>query len=435
MNSKLLNSKALTGIFLLAYALTLSSCKKDETDPTPPEVNIYSPAENTVYNVFDTIIATFSVKDETKITSITYSLVDASLQPVLPSQGLTVVSNHQTNTVYIIINDIHIESGNYFIKVAASDGENSVYKLREVYINAAPTVFKTTCFVSIPGPSQVQLFKLDSLQNITLVATMPGDFIEGAASSWYQYYFSAASSSGNLNAIDLTTNSVRWNVPVTSSPYMDTHVSGKNTYLASYDGRIRGFNISGQTIYNAQVAPGFYPTRIFRHNDYVVAGTKEIISPARKIVLFNASTGTGVQETYMTQDPVAFLSKDADNLFVIGNNAGQGVLEIYQVSTNGFWSPRTLPTGTVLDVAQVDSDNYLIAHSDGTIYHYRYSTNSLTTITSGVTASSIQFDPVNQMIWIAEGSSLKKFSYPLGTPSGTIMHSQTIVDMDVMLNK
>jgi hypothetical protein len=435
MKSKLLNITVRLAIFLLTSAAALSSCKKDESDPTPPEVNIYSPAENTVYNVFDTITTTFSVKDDLKLTSITLSLVDASLQPVLPPIGVGVQSNFQTNTMSIVINDIHLVSGNYFIKVTATDGDNSVYKLRQVYINEAPTTFKTACFISQPGPNQVQLYKLDSLQNIVLVAAMNGDFAAGATSSWYQYYFSAASASGNLNAIDLVTNSVRWTVPITSGPYMDVHVSGKNTYLAAYDGRIKGYNIAGQSIYTAQTGTGFYPTKVYRHNDYIVVGTKEIISPTRKLVLFDATSGIGAQECLMVQDPVAIISKDVDNIFVIGNNSGQAVIEIYQVSTNGFWSPTTLPAGTVLDAVQVDADNYLISHSNGTIYHYKYSLNSMTTVTSGTVASKIQFDAVNQMIWAAEGMNLKKFSYPLGTPSGTIAHSQTIVDLDILFNK
>ena len=202
-----------------------------------------------------------------------------------------------------------------------------------------------------------------------------------------------------------------------------------------YDGRVRGFNVNGLITYNAMAAPGWYPRNVLKHDQYIASAIKEISTATRKIILFDAVSGAGVQETYLSQDVVEFYTKDANDIICFGNDAGQGKMEIYQVSTNGFWTPYTIAAGTILSVARVDAGTYLIGHSNGTVYKYVYSLNSMTTHLSGVTASHICYDDVNQLIYVAEGNNVKRFNYITGALVNTVTHSSPILDLGLLYNK
>ena len=141
-----------------------------------------------------------------------------------------------------------------------------------------------------------------------------------------------------------------------------------------------------------------------------------------------------MQETNVAQDVIEFFSKDTDNFFVFGNSSGQGVIEIYQISSNGFWTPHTLLPGTVLCAEQIDSDTYLIGHSNGNIYKYIYSTNSSTPFITGVLARNIKYDSVNQQVIVTEGNKIKQFDYTTASLINTIVHADSIFDIHVLYN-
>ncbi len=425
-------------ISLLLF-FVLGSCKKEDERTTPPEITFILPVQNTVYNVFDTVLVKFDVSDNEHLSNVTVSLLDASNLTAMPGIVVTPSSNSATITMNYELNDIHLASGYYFIKVYANDGQAGVYALQRIYINEEPKALKYPLFVTAPVLNTRSLFKIDSLQNIQSIGTYSGDFSEAATSSWYQDHYLGGYFNGPAIAIGLEDNSQLWTIApvISSTPYFtDLQVSGKNVYISYYDGRIRGFNVNGSAMYNALVAPNWYPRKIALHDSYMVASIKEISTVNRKIVLFNSTSGAGVQETYMNQDVIEFFTKDANDLFCFGNDAGQGKIEIYQVNTNGFWTPYPgFPAGTILSVAQVDAGTYLIGHSNGTVYKYVYSINSLTTHMAGVTAAHIAYDDVNQVIYVAEGMNVKRFNYVSGALINTIPHTSAILDLDLLFNK
>ncbi|MCC7302950.1 MAG: hypothetical protein IT233_09935 [Bacteroidia bacterium] len=423
--------------FLLVLAL--GSCKKDDQQSTPPEINFLEPADNTVYNVFDTIHIKFEISDNDRIASVAVSLLDASNVVAMPAVNVNPAGNPATITLDYILSDIHLASGYYYIKVYASDGSAGTYKLRQIYINEAPLVLLNPYFVSMPNPNTRELYKIDTLQNIVPCGTFSGDLLEMEISSWYGDLYFGGHYTGSTQAIELDDNSVSWTISpvVSSNPYFtDIMVSGKYLYVSFYDGRIRGYTNSGNVMYNSIAAPNWTVRRIGTHTgNYIVADIKELTSAFRKIILFNGSTGAGIQETYMYQDVVAFYSKDNNDIFCFGNDAGQGKMEIYQVSTNGFWTPYPVPSGSINSVARVDAGTYLIAHSNGNIYKYTYSNNSFLPHVPGVNASKVLYDPAGQYIFTIEGNLIRRYNYQTGALINTITHSAPVTDLELRYNK
>ena len=435
---KIVFNKALLPCIFFVSALGFFSCKKDNDKATPPEIEILSPAENTVFNMFDTVTVIFNVRDDEALTSVAVSLVDGSNNQVQGSVNATPSSMTTSVTALYVRNEIHLPSGYYYLKVSASDGKSSNYKLRKIYINEAPRKFLGAYLVSSTGPGNVNLFAADTLMNISSAYTYAGDFAAASLSSYNQAFYMAGQTSGNFSSLSLPGHIIGWTVPLipSANPYFTDVISyQKNVYLAFYDGRIKGYSKTGSIVFNANIAQGFFPTRIARHPDYMLVATKEIISSTRKIVLFNGATGTGFQESFMTQVPKEIFYKDNDNLYFFGNSGTQGVMEIYQISTNGFWTPRTLPAGFLLSAVQIDPDNYLFGMNDGTIYRYQYSITSLTTFVSGIQAGILKYDPVNMVVFAVDGSQIRRYRFPLAQFLGSTNHSASISALELWFNK
>lgn len=422
----------------LVLAFLWASCKKDNSESTPPEITILEPTENSIFNVFDTVQVKFDVSDNDRLSNVTVSLLDASNVQAMPGIIVTPNTASATITMNYILSDIHLPSGYYYIKVYANDGSTGTYRLRQIYINEAPRQLEGAYLLSMPNAFTRALYKIDSLQVIQSCGSFTGDFLEMEISSWYKDLYLGGHYNGSTLAIETDDNSQLWSIPavISSNPYFtDIHVSGKNVYVSYYDGRIKGYSYNGATNFNAASAPNWTVRKISRHDIYMIADTKDQTSAQRKLVVFNGTTGAGVQEAFLNQDVLEFYSKDNSDLFCFGNEAGQGKMEIYQLSSNGFWTPYSVPAGLINSVAQVDAGTYLIAHSNGNIYKYTYSNNSFLVHVPGVTASKVCFDPVNLLIYTIEGTQVKRYNYQTGVLVNSITHSAGIMDLELLFNK
>lgn len=424
--------------YVAAITCVLFSCKKENPDTAAPEIIIYSPVENQPVNVFDTIVVTCDINDDKNLENASITLVNANLIPVQSSINLNVSSAFISVSLLYAVYDIHLTSGVYYIKVTASDGVNTISKYKKINLTAAPQELLGYYFITNPNVNNHLVSLLDSdFASASAYFNFGGDFSGSAISHYNQEIYTSGLYNGSANAISLTSPALNWSIPsiVGSNPYfMDIIHKDKTTYLAYYSGLIRGFNITGSANFNATISSGYYPLKIFKHENYVVCAEKYISGPAKKIILFNGSTGAGMQETSLSQDVVEFFSKDTDNIFVLGNATGQGVIEIYQISSNGFWTPHTLTPGTILSAEQVDSDTYLIGHSNGNIYKYIYSTNSSTPFITGVMARNIKFDAVNQEVIVTDGNSIKQYNYTNTTLLNTVTAADSVFEIHILYN-
>lgn len=426
------------GSLMIFTLLVVESCRKDKGDSSPPEIVISNPFDGQQFSEGDTVQVDFSISDNNSVSTITVTLVDANLSPALPSLTVSPTSANASYTVLYPLNDIHLNSGLYYISVGASDGYNSLSKYRKVNISASPKKRVEYYFVTHPNVNLVQVSRLDTMFVQSPYYQVTGDLSNSDISSYNQCIYTAGSLTGKVNAINTGIPALRWSLPVfvSSSPYFEyVYNTGTMTYVSFYSGLIKGYDASGGQRFLATVNNGFYPVKLFLHNGSIVTETRDVSSSARKIILYQASTGAGLQECGLNQDVISFNTLDNDNILTLGNNAGQGMMEIYQVSTNGFWSPHVIPAGKILSVAEIDPDTYLIGHSNGTIYRYTYSNNSLITYMTGVTASHISYDDVNQELLVSQNNLIKQFDYSSAALLNNVNVTDSVYGLHILFNK
>jgi hypothetical protein len=424
----------------LAFILLLSTnaCKKEESDGVPPQIEIANPYDGQAYLAGDTIHADFSVSDNQAISSISFGLVNSSLITAVPAVAVGPTGNNGTYHVDYPISDLHLAGGIYYVKVTASDGYNTISRYQKINLSALPRKRLGYFYVTRPTINLVNIQRLDTNLVTSLHYALSGDLVATGLSSYTQTIITAGMYTGNVNAVSLTNPGLNWSIPVVNNslPYFEgLYASGSTTYVSFYSGQVKGYDASGSQRFLATLTNNYFPQHIFRHASYIAAEAKDLSGPGKKIVLFYLSSGAGYQECIMNQDVTAFFTYDADNIFVMGNNGSQGVVQLYQLSTNGFWSPITLPAARLLSAVQVDSNTYLLGMDNGTVYKYTYSNSSLVPFVTGVNAAHMSFDDVNQELLVSEGNVIRQYNYVSSALINSTVAADSVCGLHVRFNE
>jgi hypothetical protein len=148
-----------------------------------------------------------------------------------------------------------------------------------------------------------------------------------------------------------------------------------------------------------------------------------------------STSGGVIHQTVIPADPLAFFERTADEVYVLGNSAGQGHLMIYDNTTNGFWEPISLPAGTITCATTIDANTILIGISDGNIYRFTYMPVGILTWATGVSPTILRYDDVNAEVYSAEGTNVKVYSYNPFVLQHTIPIPYAVSDLELWYNK
>ena len=409
-------------------------------DETGPVIKINTPLENQTFDVNTYVNVSGTVTDETRITAVSVSLLDINQNFAHITVPVSVSSPSMTLNMNYILDNIHLETGFYYIKISASDGENSSQKFQKIYLIAVPKALKAIYLVSNVSSATTNLSTLDTtFSAITPYHTFAGDYLQSSITSYYQQVYFCGNYTGNFTGHILEFNSPKFTVvPVTSTnPYFTGYCNDyQNAYVGRYDGNIKGYNYAGGIFYSATALPGYYSQQMCFNDGYLIAEEKQIFGAIKKLVTY-FPTGSVEKNCALTQDVVAFCEVDESNVFVFGNVGGQATIELFDRVNNNLWSPYPFPlaTGSLLCALKVDADTYLLGHSNGTIYKYQYSVSSVTTFLAGYTAVKLKYDDVQNKLYVVEANKVTTFNMATLGMVHTINSSETILDLHLLYNR
>lgn len=419
--------------------ITLFSCKKD-VDERGPEIKFNTPIENQTFNVYDYVTVNATVTDDVKISSVAVSLLDVNQNYAHVTLPVSVSSPAMTMNMAYFLDNIHLETGFYYIKISASDGTNDAHKFQKIYLVAVPKALTNIYVVSNTGSAQTNLSTIDaSFSTIIPYHSFSGDYLASSVSSYDQQAYMCGNYTGNFTGHVLAFNSPKFIIsPVPSSnPYFTGYYNNdRETYIAKYDGNIKGYNYVGSLIYNATALSGYYAQHICFNDGQLIAEEKEVFTATKKLVTY-FSTGSIEKNCALTQDVVAFCEMNSSNVFVFGNVSGQATIELFDRVNNNLWSPYpfALASGSLLSALKLDSDTYLLGHSNGTIYKYQYSLNSVTSYITGYTAVKLKLDDLQDKLYVAEANRVTTFDLSTLAIVNTVNSTENILDIHLLYNR
>ncbi len=427
--------------FILIFLILtgLMSCKKDK-DETGPVITFNTPVENQSFNVYDYVNVNASIKDDTRLTSVSVSLLDANENFAHVSVPVPFTSPSMTLNFQYLLDNIHLETGIYYIKISATDGENNSNVFQKIYLIEVPKQLKKIFLLSKNTGTQTNLSTIDStFSSIIPFHSFSGDYLSSSISSYYQQAFVCGNFSGNFTGHTLLYNSPKFTVApiISTNPYFTGYFNtDRYSYVCRYAGSIFGYDYSGSVFYSANAIAGYYAKSICFNEGYLIAEEKEIFSTTKKLVTYFPN-GSQEKSCILTQDVVQLCEKNSSNVFVFGNIGGQATVQLFDRINNNLWSPYPFPlaSGSLSCVLQLDSDTYLLGHSNGIIYKYQYSINSVTSYLSGYTALKMKFDGVNNRLYVVEANRVSSFDYSSLALVNSINSTETILDLHFLYNR
>lgn len=422
---------------LLVLPLALASCKKGE-DEELPVIQIQSPANGFQANVFDTLHVRIHVSDNRQLVNLRVQLVTTQLAAVLPAVNLSLEGQSDDADFNYIISNHRIVSGNYYLAVEATDGNNTARAYTNIYVTGIPRALNGFFAATIPVTGTLNIYQGDTSWNATLFSAYASDFTDMAVSGYWQQVYTNGVNTGPLKATSIDGTTTGFSIP---------SIAGPVPYwgpLSTRDARLwvayRAINVfksldqTGAPSFTSATDPGFYPGLSLQSGNRLYTQQKDISSANARMVVYSTAGG-GLQEAAMNVDAVALFEKDPDNIYVAGNTLGQGHLLIYDFTTNGFWEPITLPAAAITCAAQIDSNTLLIGMSNGNVYRFTYNPVGLLTWATGITPTVLRYDDVNAAIYTAEGSNVKVYSYNPFVLQHTVAIPYPVSDLELWFNQ
>lgn len=425
-------------LFAAVWLLVQSSCKK-ETQNALPQITVTSPAEGAQFNVYDTIRVTFSVTDKEGLKQYSVALCNNLLVPVQQSVNSALTGYAANIDFGYRIDNAQLADGDYYLLFAVEDDGGNLEKVyRHIYITSLPQVRRGFYLIGLPNSNQISVTQVDSAWNMFGAGTFTGDYTASCINTHWQQLYLCGKQTGPFYALSLPTCGIAWQMnPLPSPGDFFTNAACMNdfVYVSYRDDAVQGFDHTGALRFGTNITNGYYPIKSLYYNNRVFLEQKDPGGPTRKLVMYNASTGTGMQETLLGGEVISMFEKDPSNIYVLSNTGNQGKLQIYDITANGLWEPVSLPSGKVLAAAAVDNNTLLIAMSTGNVYKFTYSPLGLLTALPGVTAHHLRFDPLHNEVITTLQNQLRVYDYSSGVLEQTVTNTDSIANVEIWYNR
>ena len=411
--------------------MSFISCDKE--DVLPPILVVNTPLALSNFNVLEYISVQGSASDETNIEYVELKLLNNDLVSV---SNQIVLNSNELNFNFnanILIDDIHLSSGNYFLKVAVSDGKNVTSSYVEILLSAVPLVLKKTYVVS-SNINSFNLYEIDGA-SVSLVESFQGNYQSSVSNSYNQYLFFGSDQVGY--GYDPDFNYIPWNIASIFSPYQyftesiyceEDHL----LYVSHGNGTVKGYDDNGNVIYSCSMNVNEYPENLLVNQQKIFVEVFYTNFNTDLVVYFKGS-GAESHRLTINKDIVKLIPKSEDQLYLLVNDANESEFFIYTSSVNGIWSPHSMPSGIVYDAVSISENELIIAHQTG-LLRYTYDNNSLVAIVPNISFKNVKYDQLNGLIVASFGSELRYYSN-LGVPIGVVNTPEPIENFHFYYNK
>ena len=433
--NKLTPLKSLPAILVLLSIGLLFSCKKN-TD-TDPVVTYTSPYVGQIFNAGDNVNVVAHVAANQNLQFVKLSLLNSNYVAVNNITSFS-VSGSSLDINQNITLDNSLATGTYYITINAYDGTRMTNAYQQIYVHGIPLVRKAIYVVTGSNFQNTKVYKIDTNNVATNIISLNGDFASSAISSKDQCLYTTGIFSGDFNNIDLNAETINWSInnPGTGLPfYENVYYANGLTYLSLFSQTIKGYDKSKNVNFTANTSTNTYPHIVFNNGSYVFAEQRNISSYDVRLKVYYAQSGAGFQEFVINQDVAGMYSYDANDIILFMNNNGNGSVLIYNINNNTTTQPIVLPAGKIYSVLQITPTYYLLAYQNQVYYYSTANVGHTGTYQSIPASQAMQFDSLNNEVFIANATHLDIYDYTSSSLINTITLPDSIKDIRILYNK
>ncbi|MCD6068131.1 MAG: hypothetical protein K0S33_2957 [Bacteroidetes bacterium] len=433
--------RAFSGIYLLSLLVfLLSACKKEKKDTIPPTIDVILPASGAAYDMFDTIVISGNLKDETGVQRLEITLRDQNGDLAQPGVILNVSGTDYPLNALIELYEYRMPTGNYTLEFSLSDGNNVTIKSVPIYITESPFLKKGYYFVA-RNATEHFYYRTDTNYTQSNVIHHTGSFEGAAITNYYQQLYTASGIGQNFRTYNMHTNIVKWTLSnaVTGANTTCCISDGKNVYLGKNDGNVYKYNSDGAIIRSYLTSEvNYFVKYIYYCDAYLVVCLQDMSSTnVKKTLVFDSSTGI-VRKVIQNTDIRAACLKSAYEIYLFSNNpSGHAVIEILTLPGGSIQQRFDFGAYEAYGACMVDNNTLLLSTSEGKIWQYQNSTTNVIPVLNTVQAKQMKYSGRARELYVASDRNFYVYGVApfLLTPKSNTVRNDTIADFQVIFNK
>lgn len=315
-----------TGLLLLGlFGMCILSCRP-EVDDIPPTLTVNFPSDGATYDVLDTIVVSVDVTDNEAVRFVLTELITADGQLVLPGHQEAVCSNGASLTFGYPVDDIHIESGDYYLRISADDGTQKRTAFIELSLFEVPLSFDAYYWIQDGGGGPVLQRRNATDLQLEVCTEVAQGLHKLYPDRWSQRLVMANSSGTHLQFVDVadceTLNEVTFNLALPGSHAGHFDYGDRLFYSAATGDQIRVFRTNGTQISALPFPEDIAVSAIgCLEDDVVLAGSFN----GNHFVFFINKNSGALQHTVAFDDPVtALITESLSETIVVYTSSAEG---------------------------------------------------------------------------------------------------------------
>jgi len=386
------------------------SCEK--IDRKPPVVTLITPSAVYSVTVPDTIHVKFTALDDRQLTEITIELIDEQINKTGTGFTIYPVGNYIEVDTFLVVDDILLNSGKYYIRVRAHDAVGNGTAYAEILLTGVPRLMTEIMLFSSGNPAN--LYQQQSgIWNPT--ATFSGAISGVGFDALNQRLCISTNQPGGVQMWNMNNVSLSWSEFIANAPPAlatgELHFMS-NSYIFAIlkqESQIALASIDG--IYKTTeiyLTPNHLVKTFHYSSNFIVSLQREASGQNGRVVS-NYWGGFHVHSSHLNETPVAVHYLPGNVFLIITNNGSQGRIRHFDPQNNILSSATN--TDSILWLRKIDN-NFLLATSNSVL---QYANGTLSTFyTEG--ALDAAYDEVNNEIYLLKSGELLRLN-----SSGTVL--------------
>lgn len=404
-------------------------------DEVPPTITVTTPTNMSSIAFGDVLTVSGNAADDQSLRSIKIELLYNNLNATGLTYEIRVNSNSYDFTKSFELDDRHLPTSNYYLKVSAIDkAGNRAEKYTELNYGELPKELQGIAMVDKVSGSVYDLYFYD-LTTVNFIQSFAGDFQSLLADSYNLLIWLSGGTSGDLLTYDLENSVINWHQSpqVSFYPYFGKLFQMPSDHnIAMVKGNSTAVTMDKDGIINRTYSLNSTSQgeEIFEQNNYIII--EEVNSNNHYLTTYIKGTGSYVHQLMFSEDVIAIGKKSKTELFVITSENNNCHLYFYNFMDNSTSEPHAVDPGVLYDLCVIDSDEVIIAHSTG-LMRYTVSNNSMVTIASDI-VTQLEYESLSGIIYGLANNNLMLFDH-LGNSGGSVTTGINVSEFALYYNK
>lgn len=421
-------------LLCFCFLILLISCEKDR-DTNAPSVVVIKPIENSYFDVLDPVNLQANLSDDNIIQSVRVSLISSTtMNQVMPSRTIVINQPEYYLDIVFELSDSLLETGSYYFRVEAFDGENYSSGFRTVSIRGIKKR-KLGVIVSCKNGLNTDVYSDNNDFSFNYLNSFSGNYLASELNSTDQHFWFVPSNSDVLSALSLKMNSIVYSNRYSSNftnAFSDLRLDGRDVIVGLTKGEVDGRNqyFSDSYTYLAQSSRKI--GKIAVNKTYVLAAESDFSGSNRTISVSRRTSGTLRFSLFFNDQIVDMIFLEEDRCIVLANNAqgGKGVIVDLKM---GNVLNTLFTTDSIKSASQTNNGNIFIV-TNSSVQFYVFQSGSLTTYLNKPNLI-VHYDKFENQLYVGDGNLIKRYTYPSLSTSIVDILPNEVVGINVRYNK